>query len=55
MGEERNYSCRTEKEYGFWRTLYYNIFAVLVVKPVAKFMYKLKIEGRENIPKETEK
>lgn len=50
MKKEKNYSIRTEKDYGFWRILYYTLFGIFVVKPVAKLMYKLKIEGRENIP-----
>lgn len=49
--KEKNYSKRTEKDYGFFRSLYYQIFVVLVVIPVSKLMYNLKIEGRENVPK----
>ena len=48
---EKNYNRRTEKDYNFFRTLYYMTFVILVVLPVTKFMYNLKIEGRENLPK----
>ena len=50
---EKNYNRRTEKDYGFLRTLFYKIFVIIVVYPVAKFMYNIKIEGRENVPKES--
>lgn len=48
---ERNYNSRNEKDYNFWRALYYKLFVVLVVMPVSKLMYNIKIEGRENVPK----
>jgi len=51
MGEERNYNRRTEKDYGFWRILFYKSFVTFVVWSVTKFMYNLKIIGRENVPK----
>ena len=50
---EKNYNRRTEKDYNFFRTLYYMAFVMLVVLPVTKFMYNLKIEGRENLPKDS--
>ena len=46
----RNYNSRTEKDYNFWRSLYYQLFVQIVVMPVSKLMYNLKIEGRENVP-----
>ena len=46
----RNYNSRTEKDYNFWRSLYYQLFVVLVVMPVSKLMYNIKVEGRENVP-----
>lgn len=46
----RNYNKRCEKDYGFWRKLYYKLFIYIVVIPVSKLMYNLKIEGRENVP-----
>ncbi len=46
----KNYNKRCEKDYGFWRKLYYKIFIYFVVIPVSKLMYNLKIEGRENVP-----
>ena len=48
--KERNYNSRTEKDYGLLRSIYYQIFVVLVVAPVSILFYKLKIEGRENVP-----
>lgn len=47
---KKNYNKRTEKDYGFWRTLFYDLFILFVVKPVTKYMYNIKIEGRENVP-----
>ena len=49
--KERNYNSRTEKDYGLLRSVYYKLFVYFVVLPVSKWMYNLKIEGRENIPK----
>ncbi len=49
--EEKNYNRRTEKDYGFWRILFYKSFVTFVVWTVTKFMYNLKIVGRENVPK----
>ena len=46
----RNYNSRTEKDYNFWRSLYYQLFVVLIIMPVSKLMYNIKIEGRENVP-----
>ena len=55
MAEEkenvRNYNRRTEKDYGFWRILFYRTFVTFVVWTVTKYMYNLKIYGRENVPK----
>lgn len=48
---EKNYNKRCEKDYGFWRKLYYKIFVIFVVIPVSKLMYNFKVEGKENIPK----
>ena len=49
--KEKNYNRRTEKDYGFWRMLFYKTFVTFVVWTVTKFMYNLKIYGRENVPK----
>ena len=48
---EKNYNRRTEKDYGFWRILFYKTFVTFVVWTVTKYMYNLKIVGRENVPK----
>lgn len=49
--KERNYNKRTEKDYNLIRSIYYKLFVYLVVMPVSKLMYNVKIEGRENVPK----
>lgn len=51
MVEEKNYSRRTEKDYGFWRIAFYRTFVLFVVYLVTKLMYNVKIIGRENVPK----
>ena len=48
---EKNYNRRTEKDYGLLRKAFYRSFLFFIVGPVAKLMYNLKIEGRENLPK----
>lgn len=48
---EKNYNRRTEKDYGLLRKAFYKSFLFFVVGPVAKLMYNLKIEGKENLPK----
>lgn len=50
---EKNYNKRCEKDYGFWRKLYYKLFVLVVVIPVSKLMYNFKVEGKENVPKNT--
>ena len=50
---EKNYNRRTEKDYGFWRILFYKSFVTFVVHVVSKYMYNIKIEGKENVPKTT--
>ena len=49
--KKRNYNSRTEKDYNWVRSIYYKLFVYLVVMPVSKLMYNIKIEGRENVPK----
>lgn len=51
MGNTRNYNRRTEKDYNIFRTVFYMFFLATVVYPVTKFMYNLKVEGKENLPK----
>lgn len=51
MNKEKNYNRRTEKDYGIFRIVFYYLFIVFVVRPVTKLMYNIKIEGRENLPK----
>lgn len=49
--KNRNYNRRYPEEYGFGRSLFYTLFVHLVVHPVGKLLYKVKVEGRENIDK----
>ena len=51
MKDRTKYSVKTEKDYGFCKTLFCRLFYFCVVGPAAKLMYNLKIEGKENIPK----
>jgi len=51
MKKEKNYIVKTKRSYGFCRTLFCRLFYPLVVGPAAKILYKLKIEGKENVPK----
>ena len=51
MITEKNYNRRTEKDYNIFRTVFYMLFLGLVVWPVTKLMYNVKIVGRENLPK----
>ena len=51
MEKEKNYSRRTEKDYGFLRIFLNKIFYFLFVRTAAKYMYNLKVEGKENVPK----
>lgn len=53
MKAEKNYNRRCEKDYGWFRTLYYMLFLLIVVYPVTLLMYNVKIEGRENVPKDS--
>jgi len=46
----RNYNRRTEEDYGIIRKIYYRLFLWLVVIPIAKLFYNIKVEGRENVP-----
>lgn len=50
---KKNYNKRCEKDYNFWRMLYYTFFVFFIVWPVTKLMYNIKIEGRENVPKDS--
>ena len=51
MITEKNYNRRTEKDYNIFRTVFYMLFLGLVVWPITKLMYNVKIVGRENLPK----
>lgn len=49
--EERNFNRRYAKEYGWGRTLFYRLFCLFVVIPVAILQYNVKVKGRENLKK----
>jgi len=51
MAKEKNYNRRTEKDYNFWRTLFYQTFVMFIVHTVSNLYYNIKIEGKENVPK----
>ena len=51
--EEKNYNRRYEKDYNIFRTIFYKFFVVLVVDTHAKLYYNFKVEGRENVPKDS--
>ena len=51
--KERNYNNRTEKDYGLLRSIYYQLFVALIATPVFKLMYNIKVEGRENVPNQS--
>ncbi len=54
MGKEkepRNYSRRYKSEYNIFRSIFYMLFVWIVVNPVTYFMYKLKVKGKNNLPK----
>lgn len=53
MKEAKNYSRRYAKDYHIFRTIFYMCFLWFVVFPIVKFMYNMKVEGKENIPKQT--
>ena len=50
MEKEKIYSQRYEKDYGFLRTALNKVFYFLFVRTAAKYMYNLKVEGKENVP-----
>jgi len=50
--EKRNYNRRYPSEYGFLRSFFYQLFVFIVVVPVGKLLYRIKVEGRENIRKD---
>lgn len=53
MAKEKNYNRRTEKDYGFWRTMFYQTFVMFIVHTVSNLFYNIKVEGKENVPKTT--
>ena len=53
MKAAKNYNRRCEKDYGILRTIFYKMFVIFVAIPVSTLMYNIKIEGRENVPKDS--
>ncbi len=49
-----NYARRTAKYFNFWRRIFQNIVCKFWYGIQFKLMYKVKVEGRENIPKDTQ-
>lgn len=47
-----NYARRTAKYFNFWRRVFQNIVCKFWYGIQFKLMYKVKIEGKENIPKD---
>lgn len=47
---KKNYNKRTESDYGFFRQVWYQVFTWLAIFPVAKLLYNLRVEGKENLP-----
>ncbi len=48
---QRNYSRRYKSEYNIFRSIFFMCFLWFVVNPVLLLKYKLKVKGKENIPK----
>lgn len=49
--EERKFSRRYKKEYHIFRSMFYMFFLWTVVDVVCLLWYKIKVKGKENIPK----
>ena len=48
-----NYARRTAKYFNFWRRIFQNIVCKFWYGLQFRLMYKVKIEGKENIPKDS--
>lgn len=49
--KDRNFSRRYKKEYNIFRAIFYMFFLWFVVDVVCVLMYRIKVKGKENIPK----
>lgn len=49
---KKNYSKRGKHEYTWWRALIMHSINIFLFYPYFKIFYKVKIEGRENIPQD---
>lgn len=49
--KERSFSRRYKEEYNIFRSIFYMFFLWFVVDVVCVLMYKIKVVGKENIPK----
>ena len=52
MNQERNFARRYANEYHTWRW-FMHLFAMSITYPYFRWSYNLKIEGRENIPRDS--
>lgn len=48
----KNYARKTEKDYNFATSIFQRLVILFLFIPFFTIMYKLKVNGRENIPKE---
>lgn len=47
----RNYARRYASDYHIFRTIFFFSFLFLIVKPILKLYYNIKVKGKENLPK----
>ena len=52
--KDKNYTKRTADEYNIWRTIFQFIICRIFYMIRLKLVYRLKVEGLENIPKNNE-
>ncbi len=52
--KEKNYAKRKASEYNFWRSIFQYIICGIFYMIRCKVVYRLKVEGMENIPKDNE-
>lgn len=52
--KEKNYTKRTAAEYNIWRTIFQFIICRIFYMIRLKLVYRLKVEGLENVPKDNE-
>ena len=50
--KDKNYTRRTAKEYNIWRTIFQFIICKIFYMIRLKLIYRLEVEGLENVPKD---